>query len=213
MAWIRFNVALILGLGLNVGLFVLLSRMTTHSTEAGETVVASKIEFVRLRREVEVEKKKREKIERLKPEQAPSIPIVAVAQDKDIDLGLDVAAIASGLGAEFGSVGGAEMRGVPGGLALGGGMSDRSALPLVRVEPEYPPQAARSGLEGWVQLRFSITTGGTVADVVVVKSSDSVFDRAAVSAVKKWKYAPQMLSGKPVVTTGVEVMLRFELEN
>lgn len=215
MSALRFPVAFVLGTGLSVGIFSLLHSLTHVHTDPADAVAVAKIEFVRLRREVEVEEKKREKVERVKPEQAPSIPTMAVAQEEGVNLGLDVAAIASGLGAEFGSAGGGggDGRGVPGGLGLGGAMADRSALPLVRVEPQYPPQAAKRGLEGWVQLRFTITTGGTVADVVVVKSSNPVFDRAAADAVKKWKYEPQMQAGKPVETPGVDVVLRFKMES
>lgn len=212
MSTLRFPVALALGTGLSFCIFSLLHSLTRVHTDPVKAVAVEKVEFVRLHRELEIEKRKREKVERVKPEEAPKVPTVTVAPEKGVKLGLDVSAIASGLGAEFGSAGGEQIRGVPGGVDFGGGMSDRSALPLVRVEPEYPPQAARRGQQGWVQLRFTVTTGGTVSDVVVVRSSDSVFDRAATAAVKKWKYAPQMQSGKPVETPGVEVVLRFELE-
>ena len=216
MVAIRFSVALVLGLGLNLGLFVLLSRMTSHRAESGEAVVATKIEFVRLRREVEVEEKKREKPQRVKPEQAPVVPTMAVAQEEGVNLELDVQAIAAGLGAEFGSAGGGGgdgSGGVPGGVSFGGGLMDRAPLPLVRVEPMYPPQAAKRGLEGWVQLRFTISTGGSVQDASVVKSSNPVFHRAALDAVAKWKYEPQMQGGKPVETPGIEVVLRFKMES
>ena len=217
MAWIRFIIALVLGFGLNLGLFALLSRMTTHDSETGETVVASKIEFVRLRREVEVEERKREKPQRVKPEQAPVVPTMSVAKEEGVNLELDVQAIAAGLGAEFGSAAGGggdgSGGGVPGGISFGGGMSDRAPLPLVRVEPLYPPQAAKRGLEGWVQLRFTISTAGSVQNAAVVKSSNPVFNRAALEAVAKWKYEPQMQAGNAIATPGVEVVLRFKMES
>jgi len=211
---LRFPVAFVLATFLTASMFGFLGRMTRTRTEAAETVHLAKVEFVRLRREVEVEEKKREKPQRAKPEQVPVVPTMAVAEQKGVDLGLDVRAIAAGIGAEFGSAGGGggDGRGIPGGLAFGGGMSDRGALPLVRVEPQYPPQAARRGLEGWVQLRFTISTAGSVKDVAVVKSSNSIFERAAAAAVAKWKYEPQMRSGQTVETPGIEVVLRFKLD-
>lgn len=212
---LRFPVALMFSVALTVSLFAFLHTMTQVRNTADATAVAlSKVEFVRLRRETEVEDKKREKPQRIKPEQAPVTPTMAVARQEGINLGLDVQAIAAGIGAEFGSAGagGGDGRGIPGGLAFGGGMSDRGALPLVRVEPQYPPPAARRGLEGWVQLRFNISTAGSVKDAVVVKSSSSLFDRAAIQAVNKWKYQPQMQGGTAMETLGVEVVLRFELE-
>jgi len=80
----------------------------------------------------------------------------------------------------------------------------------VRVEPQYPPQAARRGLEGWVHVRFTITTAGSIKDAQVVKSSHGVFERPALQAVAKWKYQPQTKDGKPVEAQS-ETVLRFEM--
>jgi protein TonB len=215
MIFLRLPLAALAATVLTFSMFGVMNALTNVRTESGEAVAVAKIEFVRLRQEVEVEEKKREKIERVKPEQAPVVPTISVAKEEGVNLELDVQAIAAGLGAEFGSAGGGggDGRGVPGGLGLGGGMSDRGALPLVRVEPQYPPQAAKRGLEGWVQLRFTITSAGTVADVAVVKSSNPVFERSAMEAVRKWKYEPQMQSGTAVATAGVDVVLRFNMES
>ena len=215
MSLLRFPVAFLLGCSLTVAMFGALHALTSTRSHSEAAVAVAKIEFVRLRREVEVEEKVREKVERVKPEQAPVVPTISVAKNEGVNLELDVQAIAAGLGAEFGSAGGGggDGRGVPGGLGFGGGMSDRSALPVVRVEPQYPPSAAKRGLEGWVQLRFTITTAGSVDEVAVVKSSNPVFERAAVDAVRKWKYEPQMQSGTAVVTPGVDVVLRFNMES
>jgi protein TonB len=122
-----------------------------------------------------------------------------------------VEAIAAGLGAEFGSAGGGGGDG-RGALAFSAGLSDRDPLPLVRVEPEYPPQARQRRLEGWVQVRFTISTAGSVRDAAVVKSSNSLFERNAVQAVSKWKYQPQLREGKPAEAPGQQVVLRFKME-
>jgi protein TonB len=140
-------------------------------------------------------------------------PTLAVAKEEGLDLGLDVQAIAAGLGAEFGSAAGAGGDGTGRGeLALSAGLADRDPLPLVRVEPQYPPQAARQGLEGWVQVRFTISAAGSIKDATVVRSSNPVFERAALTAVNKWKYQPQVQDGKPVEAPGVQVVLRFRME-
>jgi protein TonB len=200
---------------LATGLFGFLHTMTTARHHDESAVAVAKVEFVRLRHETEIEEKKREKPQRIKPEQAPVLPAMQIAKDQAPNLALDVTAIAAGLGAEFGSAGGGggDGRGVPGGLGIGGGMSDRGALPLVRVEPQYPPEAAKRKLEGWVQLRFTITKAGTVDAVQIVKSSNSLFENAAVAAVRKWKYEPQMQSGAAVESAGVDVVLRFRMES
>jgi protein TonB len=208
----RYPIAMLLSGALTVGLFGALRAITNARTEAEAAAAITKVEFVRLRREVEIEEKKREKPERVKPEQAPITPTLAVAKEEGVDLGLDVEAIAAGLGAEFGSAGGGGGDGTGGGLAFSAGLSDRDPLPLVRVEPQYPQGAKQRKLEGWVQVRFTISTAGSVKDAAVVKSSNSVFERSAVQAVTKWKYQPQMREGKPAEAPDQQVVLRFKME-
>jgi protein TonB len=205
-------VAALLSALLTAGLFADLRALTNARAQAEVAMASSKVEFVRLRREVEIEERKREKPQREKPEQELVTPTLAVAEKQGLDLGLDVQAIAAGLGAEFGSAAGTGGAG-RGELALTAGLSDRAPLPLVRVEPQYPPQAARKGLEGWVKVQFTISTAGSVRDAVVVESSDSVFERAAINAVNKWKYQPQMKAGKPVETSDIRVVVRFRMES
>lgn len=88
------------------------------------------------------------------------------------------------------------------------------ARPIVRIPPEYPPEASREGIEGWVELSFNIDKTGAVADVNVLNSEPKrIFDRAAMRALKRWKYQAQRKEGKPVVQEGLTVMLEFTLSN
>jgi protein TonB len=211
VSWLRFPLALLASGLITVALFSMLRALISVRGEVGEQLALSKVEFVRLKRSVEIEEKKREKVERAKPQQTLVTPTLAVAKEEGFDLDLDVEAIAAGLGAEFGSAGGGGGDG-RGALAFSAGLSDRDPLPLVRVEPEYPPQARQRHLEGWVQVRFTISTAGSVRDAVVVKSSHSLFERNAVQAVSKWKYQPQLREGKPAEAPGQQVVLRFKME-
>ena len=209
----RLPISALLALLFTGSLFAGMRALTTQRAEVDEAGAITKIEFVRLRREVEIEEKKREKPQREKPEQELVTPTLSVAKEEGLDLGLDVQAIAAGLGAEFGSAAGTggdgSRRGI---LSLGGGLSDRDPLPLVRVEPQYPPQAARRGLEGWVQVVFTISTAGSIKNPSVIKSSNPVFERAALTAVSKWKYQPQMAEGKPIEAPGIKVLLTFKMD-
>lgn len=61
--------------------------------------------------------------------------------------------------------------------------------PLTRVEPRYPWRARVEGTEGFVQVGFSVTAEGEVTNIDVVDSIPAgVFDRAAIKALKKWKF-------------------------
>ncbi len=103
-------------------------------------------------------------------------------------------------------------------LTTGGNLSKgwagtRDPLPIMRVTPVYPSRASRRGIEGWVELAFTITTTGATEDVRVVSEEPSgVFSRAAMKAVRKWKYKPQVIDGKVQARPNVRVVLKFELE-
>jgi len=207
----RYPIAVLLSGVITIALFGGLRALIDVRNEAEAAMALPKVEFVRLKRSVEIEEKKREKVERVKPEQTPTTPTLAVAKEEGLDLGLDVEAIAAGLGAEFGSAGGGGGDG-GGALAFNAGLADREPLPLVRVEPEYPPQARQRKVEGWVQVRFTISTAGSVKDAVVVESSHAMFERNAIQAVNKWKYQPQLVGGKPAESPNRQVVLRFRME-
>lgn len=103
-------------------------------------------------------------------------------------------------------------------LMTGGDLSKgwagtRDPLPIMRVTPVYPSRASRRGTEGWVELAFTITTTGATENVrVVAEEPPGVFGRAAMKAVRKWKYKPQVIDGKVQPRPDVRVMLKFELE-
>jgi protein TonB len=212
VARLRFPISLLLSLVFTTGLFGFMRALTNTRAETGEAAAITKFEFVRLRRSERIEEKKREKAEIEKPEQTPTTPTLALAQEEGVSLALDVEALASGLGSEFGSAGG---RG-GGAAGMGGpgfsaGLADRSALPLVRVDPQYPPQAQRKKLEGWVKVRFNISTAGSVKNPAVVESSSAIFEKNALQAVSKWKYQPQLKAGKPVEVANKQTIIRFSL--
>ncbi|MBE1286688.1 MAG: TonB family protein [Alteromonadaceae bacterium] len=90
---------------------------------------------------------------------------------------------------------------------------DGEATPIVRIEPKYPVQAARDGKEGWVRLSFTINEVGGVEDVDVIEADPRrVFDREAKRALRKWKYKPKIVDGKPVKQPGMRVQLDFTLD-
>jgi len=90
---------------------------------------------------------------------------------------------------------------------------DKAATPLVRIEPKYPPAAARDGINGWVRLRFNISADGRVTDVKVLAAEPRrVFDQEAMRALKNWKYQPKLENGRAVAQSDLEVQLDFRLD-
>lgn len=88
------------------------------------------------------------------------------------------------------------------------------AKPIIRVPPQYPIEASREGIEGWVQLEFTIDSSGTVKDVKVTDSEPKrVFDSEAKRALRKWKYKPQMVEGKATELPNMQVVLDFKLNS
>lgn len=69
--------------------------------------------------------------------------------------------------------------------------------PTKRVEPQYPPEAARAGTQGFVEVEFTVDPAGKVASVSVVNAKPArVFEQSAVRAVKQWEFAPGGGKGK-----------------
>lgn len=84
--------------------------------------------------------------------------------------------------------------------------------PTVKVAPIYPPEAALACVEGWVLLEFKVTNRGAVRDPIVIEASHpGVFDRAAIQAVRAFRYMPKTVNGVAVEVRGVRYLVPFRL--
>lgn len=99
--------------------------------------------------------------------------------------------------------------GGPGGMNIAEG----DYLPIVRVAPVYPARALSRGLEGYVDLSFTVTAAGTVRDPIILFSTSSLFERAASRAVLKFKYKPRVVDGIPVDVSNVKTRISFQIED
>ncbi|MDE0789868.1 MAG: energy transducer TonB [Woeseiaceae bacterium] len=106
---------------------------------------------------------------------------------------------------------------IMGGADIGGpgrmNIAEGDYLPIVRVAPVYPSRALSRGLEGFVDMSFTVTATGTVKDPIVLQSTSSMFERAATRAVIKFKYKPRVVDGIPVEVPGVKTRITFELQD
>jgi protein TonB len=75
--------------------------------------------------------------------------------------------------------------------------------------PSYPKQAMVIRREGAVVMHVTVTDTGRIAEVKLL-SGDPVLARAAVDAVRQWRYRPALLNGKPTQSE-TDVTLNFKL--
>ena len=85
-------------------------------------------------------------------------------------------------------------------------------LPIVKVLPMYPRTPQSRGLEGYCDLEFTVTRRGTTADVRVIECTSSLFERASVDAVLKFKYKPRLVNGRAIAVPGVRHRITFQMD-
>jgi protein TonB len=84
------------------------------------------------------------------------------------------------------------------GEALTSADLDQKPRPILTVEPSYPAELRRKRLQGTVSVVFLVGTDGRVRNAQVEKSTDPVFDRPALDAVRQWKFEPGTRNGQKV---------------
>jgi protein TonB len=81
---------------------------------------------------------------------------------------------------------------------------------LRRIEdaaPVYPTRARARGIEGWVDVAFTVDAAGRVTGARVISAAPAgAFAEAALDAVRRWRYAP------PPAPQDANVRLRFRLD-
>ena len=70
-------------------------------------------------------------------------------------------------------------------------------LLLRRVQPDYPIAAKRIRVQGAVEIVALISREGMIEHLQVV-SGHPMLIRAALDAVKQWRYRPYVLNGDPI---------------
>ncbi len=81
------------------------------------------------------------------------------------------------------------------GVPISQGMS--GGVLVQKVQPVYPPEARRLHRAGSVVIDAIVNVEGRVDDLKLV-SGDPLLSGAAMDAVRKWRYSPYLLNGKPI---------------
>src|SRR5712691_9474462 len=89
------------------------------------------------------------------------------------------------------------------------------SLPQVvkEVKAGYTKEAMAQMIEGTVGMDVVVLADGTVGDVTVTQSLDTVYglDQEAVKAMRQWQFKPGTKDGKPVAVR-VAVTMNFTLK-
>jgi protein TonB len=198
----RYIISIVVGSIITVSLlFIMQLLIVTGKQALTDPRERHKLEFVRVKRN---ENLNVEDVIPEKPPKPPETPPETPPQEMDnINPDAPSINIAAPEVQAGGDIGG------PGGMNIAEG----DYLPIVRVAPVYPARALSRGLEGFVDLSFTVTTTGTVKDPIVIQSTSSLFERAAIRAVLKFKYKPRVVDGVPVEVPGVKTRITFMLED
>lgn len=83
-------------------------------------------------------------------------------------------------------------------------VGDLSSKMVSATPPTYPTESRRKHEQGTVVLMVLLSMDGSVADIVVSKSSGFArLDRAALAAVRRWRWSPTRRGGNPVMVRGL----------
>jgi TonB family protein len=68
---------------------------------------------------------------------------------------------------------------------------------MAMPRPSYPAAAKAEGIEGTVIIKYVVTESGQVTNVRVVRGPQAL-RAVCVAAVKRWRFKPAKLEGRPV---------------
>lgn len=197
----RYVFSIVVGSVITLSLIFIMHLLIEHAEDAiSKERERHQLDFVRIKRN---ETLNTEELTPEKPPKPPEVPPEVPPQDMDnVDPNAPTIKIPAPDISTNVDIGG------PGGMNIAEG----DYLPIVRVAPVYPARALSRGVEGYVDMSFTVTTAGTVKDPIVLFSTSSLFERAATRAVLKFKYKPRVVDGVPVDVPGVKTRISFQIE-
>jgi len=168
-----------------------------YLAEQGESLAT--VDFVRLKKDTELETRERRKPPKPEPPKQPPPPKMKIETPPPDQQPTPFAMPKLNLPT---TVSGGPFLG----SYVGGDLSGYSELiPLMRINAQYPRQALRDGIEGWVEFKITINPDGTVKSASPIKSQPrGVFESAAMQAILKWKFKPKIVDGKGVEAIGIQ---------
>jgi TonB family protein len=89
-------------------------------------------------------------------------------------------------------------------------MPEQSLTRVNKLDVQYPARALQGGVEGWVELGYTVGPDGAVSNVKVLNATPpKVFEASATKAVSHLRYQPVVQGGKAIaVATQVRIVYR-----
>ncbi|MGB0514662.1 MAG: TonB family protein [Wenzhouxiangellaceae bacterium] len=191
---LRYIVSVAIAVAVTLAAFFMMHKLISGTSgERDELEDPPGIRFGPVEIEPEFEQKKRPKPEPPPPpDQPPPPPDVQISEVQRVNTPIPDMDLPD---LNLGTSGGPPV--------LGNFGMDRTAegdvVPLVRINPQYPRDAAMNQLEGYVTIEFTITETGSVRNPRVIDSQPPrVFDREAIRAILRWKFKPRVIDGVAV---------------
>jgi len=181
---------------------IIQSLITRNSNLDLENRPQNYIEFIRIKQDDNLEQRTRTLPEKPPQPKRPPQPEVEIddtkpppMQNLDIDIP-DFDVPTDFKGAFLGDI-----------SNLGSGTSQ--LIPLVKVAPRCPPEAALAGINGEVLLNLLVNSSGRVQEIRLVRANPPrVFNREATKAVRRWQFKPKTIDGIAVEQRG-ELKVEF----
>ena len=91
--------------------------------------------------------------------------------------------------------------------------NNQMAIPQYRMEPNYPHQALKRNIEGFVLLTFDIGVTGRPENIKIKEAQPArIFNREAIRALKHWKYQPLIENGDARIYPNQQIKLEFKIK-
>jgi protein TonB len=121
---------------------------------------------------------------------APAMNALALDSSVSVPINLGASGFGLGSGAFAGFARGSGSGAGGGGAGSGKGFSGKELIPLSTARPQIPEWAYKRGIEGWVEVVFTVMPNGHVQNVKIIDAQPKgVFEAAAVESISNWIYA------------------------
>ncbi len=185
--------AALLGMFLGAALVMILVVSFSKDVKKKEEVKKDPMRYMKMERKQDVQKPKPKP--KPKKKSTPKAPMP------------DLSSMMGGIAMDIPEFNLGDMAGNPNDLlgdiarnaAMSEGTADTAPKVLSRSPMQYPDDALKKKIKGYVVVNLLIDVDGSIEAAKVIQSSPAgVFDAAALSGIRSWRFAPGKYQGKPV---------------